>query len=154
MRGAKNMDGLMKGKHAQKKFGAIGAMAPTPLSLKTPGRGGGGGAGGCRIQGPGPPPPPVFADSKLELLVECLDMYGLLNGPRIISVDATTVVPRFDRGMKNVANDDAHLVLPRKTMVHLRSLSAHVALSIGAFHLNQCLPNPIAAGCAAKHGPC
>ena len=30
----------MDGKHAQKKFGATGAMAPTPLSLKT--RGGGG----------------------------------------------------------------------------------------------------------------
>ena len=30
----------MKGKHAQKNFGAVGAMAPTPLSLKTR-RGGG-----------------------------------------------------------------------------------------------------------------
>ena len=29
------MDGLMKGKHAQKNLGAVGAMAPTPLSLKT-----------------------------------------------------------------------------------------------------------------------
>ena len=34
------MDGLMKGKHAQKNFGAVGAMAPTPLSLKTQGGGG------------------------------------------------------------------------------------------------------------------
>ena len=25
----------MKGKHAQKNFSAVGAMAPTPLSLKT-----------------------------------------------------------------------------------------------------------------------
>ena len=40
----------------QKNFGTVGAMAPTPLSLKT--RGGGGGAGGCCIQGPGPPRPP------------------------------------------------------------------------------------------------
>ena len=40
-----------------KKFGAVGAMAPAPLCFKTRG---GGGAGGCRIQGPGPaaPPPP------------------------------------------------------------------------------------------------
>ena len=36
----------------KKNFGAVGAMAPTPLSLKT--RGGGGGAGGCHKQGPGP----------------------------------------------------------------------------------------------------
>ena len=45
----------MKGKHAKKKkFRAVGAMAPTPLSLKT--RGGRG--RGCRIQGPGPATPP------------------------------------------------------------------------------------------------
>ena len=30
----------MKGKHAEKNFGAVGAMAPTPLSLKIPGGGG------------------------------------------------------------------------------------------------------------------
>ena len=48
----------MKGKHAQKNFGAVGAMAPAPLSLKTPGGKGGGGAEGCRIQGPGPAAPP------------------------------------------------------------------------------------------------
>ena len=35
----------MKGKHAQKDFGAVGAMAPPPLSLKTWG-GGGRGRGG------------------------------------------------------------------------------------------------------------
>ena len=46
----------MKGKHAQKNFGAVGTMAPTPLSLEIPG-GGGGGAGGCRIQGPDPAAP-------------------------------------------------------------------------------------------------
>ena len=48
----------MNGKHAQKNFGAVGTMAPTPISQNP---GGGGGAGGCRIQGPGPaaPPPPV-----------------------------------------------------------------------------------------------
>ena len=45
----------MKGKHAQKNFGAVGAMAPTPLSLKTPG-GGGGVAYKDRAW---PPPPPV-----------------------------------------------------------------------------------------------
>ena len=42
----------MKGKHAQKNFGAIGAMAPTPLSLKT---GGGWGVSHTRTA----PPPPV-----------------------------------------------------------------------------------------------
>ena len=49
----------MKGKHEQKNFGAIGALASTPLSLKTQGGGGEGGAGGCRIQGPGPAAPPL-----------------------------------------------------------------------------------------------
>ena len=44
-----NMDGLMKGKHAQKNFSTVGAMAPTTLSLKT------WGGGGSRIQGPPPP---------------------------------------------------------------------------------------------------
>ena len=36
----------MKGQHAQKNFGAVDAMAPTPLSLKTRGRSGGGTGGG------------------------------------------------------------------------------------------------------------
>ena len=45
----------MKGKHAQKNFGAIGAMAPTPLSLKTRGGGGGWGVSHTRT-GPGRPP--------------------------------------------------------------------------------------------------
>ena len=46
----------MKGKHAQKKAGAGGAMAPTALSLKTQGRGGGG-LGGLQTRiGPGCPP--------------------------------------------------------------------------------------------------
>ena len=59
--GAQNMDGLMKGKHAQKNFGAV-AMAPTPLSLKT--RGGGGGAGGVAYKDRARlPPPPVAAPS-------------------------------------------------------------------------------------------
>ena len=48
---AQNMDGLMKGKHAQKNFGAIGTMAPTPLSLKT----GGGGGGPCMRHPPSYP---------------------------------------------------------------------------------------------------
>ena len=53
--GAQSMDGLMKGKHAQKKFGAVGAMPPNPLSIKT--RGGGGGGLGGGGQGPGPAAP-------------------------------------------------------------------------------------------------
>ena len=54
----------MKGKHAQKNFGAVGAMAPTPLSLKTP--------GGDRIQGPGPaaPPPPMGDSLHCALLLD------------------------------------------------------------------------------------
>ena len=54
--GAQNMDGLMKGKHAQKNFGAVGAMAPTPLSLRT---GGGGGLGGVAYKDWARPPPTV-----------------------------------------------------------------------------------------------
>jgi len=37
--GAQNMDGLMKGKHAQKKLSAVDATPPNPLSLKTQGGG-------------------------------------------------------------------------------------------------------------------
>ena len=44
----------MKGKHAQKNIGAVGAMAPTPLSLKTPG---GGGLGGVAYKDRALPPP-------------------------------------------------------------------------------------------------
>ena len=48
----------MKRKHAQKNFGAVGAMAPTPLSLKNPGGEGGGGWGVSHTRtGPGHPPP-------------------------------------------------------------------------------------------------
>ena len=56
-----NLDGLMKGKHAQKNFGTVGAMAPTPLSLKTRGEGGegGGGLGGVAYKDRARPPPPV-----------------------------------------------------------------------------------------------
>ena len=57
----------MKGKHVQKKFGAVGAMAPTPLSLETRGRGGdgGGGLGGVAYKDRAwpPPPPPLRAPS-------------------------------------------------------------------------------------------
>ena len=51
----KSIDGLMKKKHAQKRGagGAVGAMPPNPLSLKTWGGGGG------RIKGPGPAAPPL-----------------------------------------------------------------------------------------------
>ena len=38
----------MKGKNAQKNFGAVGAMAPTPLSPKTAG-------GGVAFKDPPPP---------------------------------------------------------------------------------------------------
>ena len=53
----KGTNGLMKKKHTQKRGGAVGAMPPNSLSLKTRG-GGGGGGWGCRIQGPGPVAPP------------------------------------------------------------------------------------------------
>ena len=45
----------MKGKHAQKNFNAVGAMAPTPLALKTRGGGGGWGVSHTRT-GPSRPP--------------------------------------------------------------------------------------------------
>ena len=45
----------MKGKHAQNNFGAVGAMAPTPLSLRA--RGGGGGLGGVAYKDWARPPP-------------------------------------------------------------------------------------------------
>ena len=48
----------MKGKHAQKNFGAVGPMAPTPLSLKTQG-------GGGRIKGPGLAAPPCIRWSAI-----------------------------------------------------------------------------------------
>ena len=52
----------MKGRHAQKNFGAVGTMAPTLLSLKT--RGGGGGLGGVAYKDRArPPPPPPRAPS-------------------------------------------------------------------------------------------
>ena len=50
----------MIGKYAQKNFGAVGAMAPTPLSLKTRrgGEGGGGGGlGGVAYKDRARPPP-------------------------------------------------------------------------------------------------
>ena len=53
----RGMDGLMKGKHAQKNFGAVGAMAPTPLSLET--RGEGGGLGVVAYKDRARPPPRV-----------------------------------------------------------------------------------------------
>ena len=51
----------MKGKYAQKNFGAVGAMAPTPLSLKT--RGGGGGLGGVAYKDWARPPPRAFTNT-------------------------------------------------------------------------------------------
>ena len=48
----------MKGTHAKKKLGAVGAMPPNPLSLKTPGEGGGeGGLGGVAYKDRARPPP-------------------------------------------------------------------------------------------------
>ena len=55
------MDSLMRGKHAEKKFRAVVAMTPTPLSLKT--RGGGG-----RIQGTPPPVYPTTAQVSLNTM--------------------------------------------------------------------------------------
>ena len=56
----------MKGKHAQKNFGAVGAMAPTPLSLKTQ-RGGGGGLGGVAYKDRARPPPRVHYAQRWRL---------------------------------------------------------------------------------------
>ena len=49
----------MKGKYAQKNFSAVGAMALTPLSLKTAGGRGDWGVSHTRT-GPGRPPPPCI----------------------------------------------------------------------------------------------
>ena len=49
----------------KKNFGAIGAMAPTPLSLKTRGGGGGGGWGGVAYKDRARPPPPPRGRSLL-----------------------------------------------------------------------------------------
>ena len=58
---------VMKGKHVQKNFGAVGIVAPTPLSLKTwGGGGGGGGAGGVSHTRTGPPPPPSCLVQRLK----------------------------------------------------------------------------------------
>ena len=62
--GAQNMDGLMKGKHAQINFGAVGAMAPHQY-LSKPRGGGGGGLGVSHTRtGPGRPPPPVHTTKR------------------------------------------------------------------------------------------
>ena len=73
----------MKGKHAQKNFGAIGAMARAPLSLKTRGQGerGGGGLGDVTYEDrarPPPPPPPVVAMSECccSKLLSCIKVIG------------------------------------------------------------------------------
>ena len=66
--------GLRATKQAQKKMSAIGAMAPTPISLKTRGWGGGGLVGEGRIQGLGPasPPPPPSVGGTLNGCTLCL----------------------------------------------------------------------------------
>ena len=61
----------MKGKHAQKKFGAIGTMAPTPLSLKTLGGGGGWGVSHTRT-GPGRPPMARRPQGRHTMIAGCL----------------------------------------------------------------------------------
>ena len=63
----------MKGKHAQNNFGAVGAMAPTPLSLKTPPRGGGGGLGGVAYKDWARPPPGEWQILCFNSLPEFLD---------------------------------------------------------------------------------
>ena len=54
----------MKGKHAQKNFGTVGAMAPTPLFLKPPQ---GGGGGGVAYKDRAHPPPPRDLILKFEV---------------------------------------------------------------------------------------
>ena len=49
----------MKGKHAQAKLGAVGAVPPNPLSLKTWRLGDGGGARGALHTRTGPGRPPL-----------------------------------------------------------------------------------------------
>ena len=56
--GRKSEGSMMKGKHAQKNLSAVGAMAPTPLPLKT---WGGGGLGGVLHKRTGPGRSPVMA---------------------------------------------------------------------------------------------
>ena len=52
----------MKGKHAQKKFGAVRTMAPTKLSFKTRG----GGLGGVAYKDRAQPPPPVVSPNEFS----------------------------------------------------------------------------------------
>ena len=59
----------MKGKHAQKNFGTVGAMAPTPLFLRIPGLGEG--LGGVTYKDRARPPPHVSL-LLLELLLMLL----------------------------------------------------------------------------------
>ena len=59
----------MKGKDAQKNFGAVGTMAPTPLSLKT--WGGEGGAGGVTYKDRAQPPPPHDHHQTTMALLRC-----------------------------------------------------------------------------------
>ena len=65
----------MKGKHAQKNFGAIGTMALTPLSLKTPG----GGGVAYKDRAWLPPPPQVAHSHTQPVSVPCLSPHPNLS---------------------------------------------------------------------------
>ena len=80
----------MKGKQAQKNFGAVGARAQTPLSLKKKPPGGGGGWRGSHTRtGPGRPPPPCVEPFKrtvccnqLTFIKSCVWKTTLLSNKR------------------------------------------------------------------------
>ena len=72
----------MKGKHAQKKnFGAVGTIAPTPLSLKT--RGGVGGAGGVAYNAR--PPPSCSESGSSAVHTDTMDSTDTIKAPLTIS---------------------------------------------------------------------
>ena len=78
----------MNGKHAQKKFGAVGVMAPTPPSLKTPGRGGGG-LGGVEYKDR-PPPPPVTERPPETCLTQDIGSLWVLQYRRRLVLEITS----------------------------------------------------------------
>ena len=66
----------MNKKHAQEKRGAVGAMPPNPVSLKTQG-GGGGGWGGVAYKDRPPPPRGDIVPNTLFFLPEVLTGHRL-----------------------------------------------------------------------------
>ena len=94
----------MKGKHAQKYFGAVGAMAPAPLSLKAPG--GGGGAGGCCIQGLGPAAPRCSSSCLTHTHHPCLSCQPLLPSFIHMRTPAQIYDSHPDYGAAQYPNDE------------------------------------------------